>query len=176
MSLLSWLGLAPSGGRPGELDPIEALMAPLLPLGPARARYLALFAFLLARVANVDAVVGDGELARMGRELATWGGLPPEQAAAVARLAAEQNQRTGATENFLAARELRDLASREEKLAVLQSLFAVSAAEEDISVAEEEAIREISRELVLTNDEYLWVRSQHREQRAVMRLGRSAPA
>jgi uncharacterized tellurite resistance protein B-like protein len=176
MSLLSWLGLASAGDHPGELDPIETLMAPLLPLGPARARYLALFAFLLARVANVDSVVGDAELARMGRELVTWGGLPPEEAAIVARLAGEQNQLTGATENFLAARELRDLASRDEKIAVLQSLFAVSAAEDDISGAEEEAIREISRELVLTNDEYLWVRSQFREKRAVMKLGRPAPA
>jgi len=176
MSLLSRLGLAPAADQPGELDPIEALMAALLPADPARARYLALFAFLLARVANVDSVVGDAELARMARELVTWGGLPPDQAALVARLAGKQNQLTGATENFLAARELRDLASRDEKIAILQSLFAVSAAEDDISGAEEEAIRQISRELVLTNDEYLWVRSQYREKRTVMKLRRPAPA
>ncbi len=176
MSLLTWLGLAPADGHAGDPDPIEALMRPLQALGPERARYLALFAFLLARVANVDFRVSDAELARMTRELVTWGRLPPEQAAAVALLAREQNQLTGATENFLAARELRDLASHDEKIAVLQSLFAVSAADDEITGAEEEVIREISRELVLTNDEYLWVRRQYREQRAVMKLGRPAPA
>jgi uncharacterized tellurite resistance protein B-like protein len=175
MSLLSWLGLAPAEGRPGDAEPIESLMRSLQPLEPGRARFLGLFAYLLARVANVDSQVSAAELARMERELVTWGQLPAGQAAVVARLAAEQNRLTGATVNFLAARELRDLASWDEKIAILQSLFAVSAADEVISGEEEEVIRSVSRELVLTNDEYLWVRSQYREKRAVMKMAHPSP-
>lgn len=175
MSLLSWLGLAPADDLRREPDAIEALALPLQALGPERARFLALYAFVLARVANVDAHVSDDELARLERELADWGRLPPDQAGLVARLAKEQNQLTGATRNFLATRELRDLASHEEKIAILHGLFAVSAAD-DVSGAEEEAIRGISRELLLTNDEYLWVRSRYREHRSVTKLGRPAPA
>jgi len=176
MSLLSWLGLAPADAQARDPDAIEALAGPLHALGPERARFLALYAFVLARVANVDAHVSDAELGRIERELAAWGQLPPDQAGMVARLAKEQNQLTGATRNFLATRELRDRASHEEKLAVLHGLFAVSAADCDVTGVEEEAIRGISRELLLTNDEYLWVRSQYREHRAVMKLGRPAPA
>lgn len=176
MSFLSWLGLAPADHPAPEPDAIAALAAPLQALGPARARFLALYAFSLARIANVDAHVSDAELGRIERELAAWGQLPPEQAALVARLAKEQNQLSGATLNHLAARELRELASPEEKLAILHGLFAVSAADDDVSVDEEEAIRVVARELLLTNDEYLWVRSRYREQRAVMKLGRPAPA
>jgi len=176
MSLLAWLGLAPADSTPRDPDAIAALMAPLQALGPARARFLALFAFTLARVANVDADVSDVELARIAREVAEWGRLPHDQAALVAGLAKAHNQLSGATGNFLASRELRDAASHDEKLAILHALFGVSAADDDVSVAEEEAIRGISRELLLTNDEYLWVRSHYREQRAVMKLGRPAPA
>ncbi len=176
MSLLSWLGLAPADDATRDPDAVEALMAPLLALGPERARFLALYAFTLARVANVDAHVSDAELARVERELADWGRLPPEQAALVARLAKERNQAQGATWNFLATRELRDLATQDEKVAILHGLFAVSAADDDVSGDEEEAIRAISRELLLTNDVYLWVRAQYREHRSVVKLGRTAPA
>lgn len=172
MSLLSWLGLAPADDRTTDPDAIQAVMAPLLALGEPRARFLALFAFLLARVANVDTDVSGAELSRMELELVTWGGLPREQASLVARLAKERNQQDGATVNFLAARALRDLATEEEKRSILHCLFAVSAADDDVSVAEEEAIRSVSRELLLTDAEYLWIRSQYREKRAVVKLGR----
>jgi hypothetical protein len=82
MSLLSWLGLAPAEGRPGDAEPTESLMRSFQPLEPGRARFLGLFAYLLARM---------------------------------------------------------------------------------------------ERELVLTNDEYLWVRSQYREKRAVMRMAHPSP-
>jgi hypothetical protein len=68
---------------------------------------------------------------------------------------------------------LRDRASPEEKQALLHSLFAVAAADETITVPEEESIRQISRELLLTNDEYLGIRTAYSEKRAVMK--REAP-
>lgn len=176
MSLLSWLGLAPADDRRPDPDAVQALMVPLQALEPELARFLALFAFVLARVANVDAVVSEAELRRMEEALEGWGGLPPAQAALVAALAKEQSQSSGATWNFLATRELRDLASHDQKISILHCLFAVSAADDDVSVEEEEAIRAISKELLLLNDEYLWVRSHYRELRAVMKGGRPSPA
>lgn len=167
MSLLSWLGLAPADDRTRDPDAIQVLMGPLLALGPERARFLALFAFVLARVAHADAEVSEAELGHIRHELATRGQLPMEQAALVARLAAEQHHLAGGTHGFLATRELRDLASHEEKLAVLDCLFGVASADRHLSGVEEEAIRGISRELLLGNDEYLWMRARYREHRAV---------
>jgi hypothetical protein len=47
----------------------------------------------------------------------------------------------------------------------------VSAADEAISVAEEESIREVARELLISNPEYLAIRSAYREKRAVLAKG-----
>jgi uncharacterized tellurite resistance protein B-like protein len=169
MSFLSWLGLAPDDGGGRAPDGIAEVARPLAALGEERARFLALLAFQLARVANVDLDVSDAELARMAAELADWGGLPLEQATLVARLAKARNLAEGETLGFLSARELRDLASRDDKLALLHCLFGVAAAEDAISSAEEEAIRQVARELNLSNEDYLAVRRGWTEQRAVVR-------
>jgi hypothetical protein len=45
----------------------------------------------------------------------------------------------------------------------------VCASDESITVAEEELVRSISRELLLTHDEYLAIRSAYRDKRAALR-------
>jgi uncharacterized tellurite resistance protein B-like protein len=166
MSIREWLGL----GKPREDDGdvIHRIVRDLDAMEPAAARYLALFAFLLARVANVDQDIGPEETAEMERLVAAYGGLPPAQAALVVQVAKAQNRLFGETRNFLAARELRDVATEDQKRDLLHCLFAVCAADDSISVAEEETVRAVSRELLLTNDEYLAIRSAYRDKRAVM--------
>ncbi|HVP66500.1 MAG TPA: TerB family tellurite resistance protein [Anaeromyxobacteraceae bacterium] len=169
MSILEWLGLAPAHGGDGDPDAIRRIERELDSMDPARARYLALFAFLLARVADVDLNVTDAETREMEKLVEEKGGLPPPQAALVVAIAKAENRLFGATQNFLAAREFRDLASDDRKRELLDCLFAVAAADGAISVAEEEAIREISRELLLGNDEYLAIRGNWRDYRAVLK-------
>jgi uncharacterized tellurite resistance protein B-like protein len=136
---------------------------------PAAARHLALFAFLLARTANVDQDVSPEETREMERIVEAFGGLSTAQAALVVEIAKTQNRLFGATQNFLAAREFRDAATEDQKRDLLHCLFAVSAADDSISVEEEEVIRSISRELLLTNDEYLAIRSAYRDKRSVLK-------
>jgi uncharacterized tellurite resistance protein B-like protein len=170
MSILEWLGLG--AGRRGDgadADVIHRIAGELDAMDPATARYLALFAFLLARVANVDLDVSEAETREMERLVEAYGELPPAQAALVVRIAKAQNQLFGATQNFLAGREFRDLASEDHKRHLLHCLFAVSAADQTVSVAEEEAIRSIARELLVGNDEYLAIRSAYRDKRAALR-------
>lgn len=167
MSILEWLGLG--GRRRAEGDVIHRIVRELEAMEPAAARHLALFAFLLARVANVDQEVSDAEMREMERVVEAYGGLSPAQAALVVQIARAQNQLFGETQNFLAAREFRDIATEEQKRELLHCLFAVSAADESISVAEEEAIRSVARELLLTNEEYIAIRSAYREKRAVLK-------
>ena len=170
MSILEWLGLAlPDERAPGDPGAIHRIERQLETLEPARARHLALFAFLLARVADVDLHVGEAETRQMERLLEEEGGLPASQASLVVDIAKAENRHFGPTHNFLAAREFRDLATEDEKRTLLHCLFAVAAADDSISVAEEEAIREISRELLLDNEEYLAIRSRFRDKRAVLR-------
>jgi uncharacterized tellurite resistance protein B-like protein len=142
MSIREWLGLG-RASRADDGDVIHRIVRDLEALDPAAARYLALFAFLLARVANVDQDVSAEETEAMERLVETYGGLPAAQAALVVQVAKVQN--------------------------LLHCLFAVCASDETITVAEEELVRSISRELLLTNDEYLAIRSAYRDKRAVLR-------
>jgi uncharacterized tellurite resistance protein B-like protein len=168
MSILEWLGLG-SGPRRDDGDVIHSIARQLDAMEPAAARHLALFAFLLARVANVDQDVSEAELREMERIVETYGELSAGQAALVVQIARAQNQLFGETRNFLAGREFRDVATEDQKRELLHCLFAVSAADDSISVAEEEAVRAVARELLLTNDEYIAIRSAYRDKRAVLR-------
>jgi uncharacterized tellurite resistance protein B-like protein len=173
MSILSWLGLDRARRPEHDDDVVRDIVKQLESMAPDRARFLALFAFLLARVANVDLDITEAETRRMELVLQEWGQLTPGQSALVVQIAKSQNRLFGETQNFLVAREFRDRATNDEKRALLHSLFAVAASDDDISVAEEEGIRQIAREILVTNEEYLWIRSSYRDKRAVMKVGRS---
>lgn len=170
MSVLDWLGLRRGDDdRSGEGDVIRRIVRELDAMDPKAARHLALFAFLLSRVANVDQHVSAEETRAMEAIVATYGGVSDAQAALVVEIAKLQNRLFGATQNFLAAREFRDSSTAEQRRDLVHCLFAVSAGDDSISLEEEEAIRSISRELLLTNDEYLAIRSAYRDQRAVLK-------
>lgn len=169
MSLHEWFGqrACEPAGREGAV--VRRVVAQLDGMEPSAAHHLALFALLLARVANVDLDVSAEETVAMARIVECVGELSPAQAALVVEIAKVENRLYGETHDFLAARQFRDLATESQKRDLLHCLFAVAAADDRIQVAEEEAIRQIGRELLVTNDEYLAIRSAYREKRAVLR-------
>jgi len=75
----------------------------------------------------------------------------------------------GGTENYLVTREFNRLATREEKLALLRCLFAVSASDDSISVMEDNEIRRIADELRLTHEDFIAARSEFRKYLSVLR-------
>jgi uncharacterized tellurite resistance protein B-like protein len=105
----------------------------------------------------------------MERLVSKIGGLPEEQAVLVVQIAKTQNVVFGGTENFLITQEFNRIASREQKLKLLECLFAVSASDQSVSSAEDHEIRKIARELQLTHDDYIAVRLAFREHLAVLK-------
>jgi uncharacterized tellurite resistance protein B-like protein len=168
MSILRWLGIAPAREEQ-DTDAVHRIVLELESMEPARARWLALFAFLLARVADADLSVSEAETREMERLVERIGGVPPPQAALAVQIAKAENRLLGSTQNFLAAREFRDVASPREKTDLLYCLFAVAAADDTITVLEEETVRQVAKELLVSNDEYLAIRSTWRDKRAVLR-------
>ena len=79
------------------------------------------------------------------------GQLSHDQAAVVVQLAKSSNLLFGGTANFLVAREFAALASYEQKIALMRCLFAVSAADDTISTAEESEIHRIAMSFASTN-------------------------
>ena len=61
-------------------------------------------------------------------------------------------------------REFSRIATREEKLALLDCLFAVAAAEDGISTTEDNEIRQIVNELGLSHPDFIAVRSRWKDQ------------
>ena len=159
MSLLKWLGLSVEESAP--VDSVAEIERALTELEPADARYLACFAYNLQRIARADHVITDGEAALIQRLVAEHGGLPPDRAALVARIAQTENLRHGGTEDFIVTRQFAAIATREQKLALLDCLFAVSAADESIRTIEDNEIRRVASEIRLDHADYIQVRAAH---------------
>jgi len=159
VSLLKWLGLSEEESAP--VDSVAEIERALTELEPADARYLACFAYILQRIARADHVITDGEAALIQRLVAEHGGLPPDRAALVARIAQTENLRHGGTEDFIVTRQFAAIATREQKLALLDCLFAVSAADESIRTIEDNEIRRVASEIRLDHADYIQVRAAH---------------
>ena len=171
MSILGFLGFGSSKSSKGsaDTDTVRRIAASLDSLEPERARFIAAFAFLLCRVARVDFDVSAEEAAAMERLVMERGHLSESEAVLVLQIAKSQNALFGSTENFLVTREFAKIASREEKIALLDCLFAVSAADESISNAEDSEIVRICAELQLPREEVVVARSRYREHLAVLK-------
>lgn len=178
MSILDLLGLKRSSQTPpsGDTETVRRIVRELEALEPERARYLAAFAYILSRVAHADLEISEMETAKMERILQDLGGMPEHQAVLAVQIAKAQSRLAGGTENFLVTREFREIATREQCLELLDCLFAVSAADDSISGAEESQIRQIASELGFSLNEYVAVRSAYSGKREILRgLRREEP-
>jgi uncharacterized tellurite resistance protein B-like protein len=178
MSIRSFLGMVSGAASPdcsSETETVRKVVDALDQLEPARARFIAAFGYLLSRVANADMYISPQETRAMERIVMEHGSLPEEQALIVVQMAKERAQLFGGTENFLVAREFDRITTREQKLALLDCLFAVSAADEDISVVEDNEIRSIASELHLDHPDFIRVRSRWTDYLSVLKNLPQAP-
>jgi uncharacterized tellurite resistance protein B-like protein len=169
MSILRWLGLHDDEDAPAPVDSLGEIEKALTDLAPAEARYVAGFAYILGRVARADHEVSEAESALMAQLVAEHGGLPGDRAALVARIATAQTLRHGGTEDFIVTREFGRVASRDQKLALLHCLFAVSGTDASIRTVEDNEIRRIASELKLEHADFIRVRSAHTGNLEVLR-------
>ena len=161
--LRSWLKI-PDDERNDGQRALRDLLDALDRQEPARAKHLAQFAYLLGRIAHADQHVSLEETHVMEQLLEREGALPPEQAMLVVGLAKTSNLLFGGTDNILVAREFAEVATHEQKLSLLRCLFAVSAVEDDISIAEEREVQQIARELRIEHADLVKLRLEYRHQ------------
>src|SRR5918996_6119685 len=140
-SIRAWLGI--DAPEQDEFAPLRETLEALDHLEPERARYLGAFAYLLGRVAHADQHVSPEETRAMEALVCEQGQLSQDQAMVVVQLAKTSNLLFGGTANFLVAREFCELATYDEKVALMRCLFALSASDESISTAEEGEIHRI---------------------------------
>jgi uncharacterized tellurite resistance protein B-like protein len=161
-SLRALLGVAPDAGST-DSDAVEPIAAELGRLEPEVARYLAAYAFMLSRLAAADHEVTHQEARTIERLLQEKGSLPPAQAALVVELARTQQDVFGATDDFLVTRELRRVASYDQRVHMIDALFAVATADGRIHVQEGSEIGRIARELRVEEADLARIRHAYRD-------------
>ncbi len=173
-NVLHWLGVKASNDADRVV--LDAVSAELDTLTPERARYVAAFAYLLGRVAGADLHTSDSEVATMGRLVAQEGGLDQAEAEAVVALALKEHHTFGATHNGAVSRAFAAVATPDERMGLIRCLYAVSSADDSISVKEDNEIRRITEELRIEHADFVRARHEVRQHLAVLRAIPSPPA
>ena len=177
MSLLRFLGMDAIGKQArerGDTASVRRIAAQLERLEPDDAKFLASFAYVLARVASADLKITEEETAEMERLVTLLASLSEGEAALVVQIAKTQSNVLGDTENYVVTREFRRIASREQRVHLLQCLYAVAAADGTISGGETSVIASIAEELGFTRAEANALRAEYRDKLSV--LAGTAPA
>ena len=103
------------------------------------------------------------------------GELPEEQAIVVVQMAKTQNLLFGGTENYLVTREFARIASRKQKVALLQCLFAVSSVDESIVSEEDTEIRKVASEIGLSHSDFIEIKVEYRDHLEVLKKRQGPP-
>jgi uncharacterized tellurite resistance protein B-like protein len=152
-----------------ETDAIRKIIQSLDLLDPQQARFIAAFAYLLSRVARADLNISSGETKVMERIVMEHSALSEEQAMLAVQVAKTQSILFGSTENFIVAREFSDMADRDEKIRLLDCIYAVAAADGSISTLEHNEASQIANELRIEHHDLIAIRSKYRNKLAVLK-------
>ena len=144
----------------GETASVRRIAARLGSLPPARARFVAAFAYLLGRAAHADLAVNDAEAAEIRRLVAEVGGLDGPTAALVADLARSQAGDFGATEDYLVTREFKAIATMDERERLLRCCFVVMAADDEVDATESWLANRLAEELDIERPDLNRIRAE----------------
>ncbi len=146
---------------------IAEIQSALKSVDEQRSPYVACLALLGARVAAADSEISDGEKQRMLEVLKKDTQLSDHEARAAVDIASSkalshsiEHQRVTSLTN--------EIATTEQKLSILRALFHI-ACDDDISEVENEKIRSIAKALLLSNNQYIQMRSEFREFRSLLK-------
>jgi uncharacterized tellurite resistance protein B-like protein len=168
-TILRKLGLDVDVDEGQGADALDAIAETLEHMDPSEARYIAAFAYLLSRVAHADHEVSEAERESVQRVLVERAGLASDRAAIVTTLATNQMIHVRGTQDYLVTREFATLATREQKRALLDGLYAVCASDASILTIEDNEIRRIASEIGLEHGDVVEIRHRYRDRLAVLK-------
>ena len=164
MSLLRFLGIGgKSDGRENEPASLSEIGAHLDTLPAEEARFVAVFTYLLARVAGADLRTDDAERAAMAHRLETFAEINADLAALLAKTAIQAAAVHSASDDHLVARAFRDMSDRPDRIRLLRCLYAVAAADENISAVEDNEIFEVANSIGVERRDVVALRSDFKE-------------
>lgn len=164
----------PPPGTPGETLTVRRIVARLEALPPEQARYLAGFAYVLSRAAHADLDISDAESELMEQYIVEFGGLDRSQAVLVVEIAKFQSRLHGGTEDFVVTREFSQMATDEQKIALVRCCFAIGAVDDTITAEEASVVNQIARELGLDRETLNELRAEYHDKLSVIKAMRRA--
>ncbi len=166
----------PASG-PADTESVRRIAARLTALPPARARFVAAFAYLLGRAATADLVVTDAEAAEMQRLVEEVGGVDADTASIVVELARARADRYGPTEDYLVTREFKAISTMDERERLLRCCFVVMAADDEVDATESWLANRMAEELDIERPDLNRIRDEFHDKlsgvREVRRLAAS---
>jgi uncharacterized tellurite resistance protein B-like protein len=165
--LLGAADAAQKRGVDADTQTVRRIASELDRLPVETARYLAAFAYVLARVAHADLEIDDSEVREIERIVKSIASLSEAETALVVQIAKSQAVLLGGTENYVVTREFRRISTPEQRSRLLQCLFAVAAADDSISGDESVEIAAIGDELGFTRAEINSLRGAYRDKLAI---------
>jgi len=164
LSLLRFLGIGGnSDGRENEPASLIEISAQLDAIPEDEARFVAAFSYLLARIAGTDLRTDDAERDAMAHRLETFAGIDAGQATLLATTAIEAAATHRASDDHLVARAFKDMSGDSERIRLLRCLYAVAAADDNISAAEDNEIFEVARSIGVRRLDVVALRSEFKE-------------
>jgi uncharacterized tellurite resistance protein B-like protein len=177
MSLLKLLklNLDKNPGNSSTTATVRNITQALDQLDMPRARYIAAFAYILNRAARADLSISPEETQAMENIVMKQGRLPEEQAIIVVQMAKTQSLLFSGTENYLVTREFKELSGYKDRIALLDCLFSIAAAQHSISTIEDNEISQIADELRIEHRDFISIRSKFRDHLAVLKKTPASP-
>jgi tellurite resistance protein len=157
-----------------ETESIRRISAEIEALPLEQRRFIAGFAYVLARAAHADLEVSEAESLYMEQAVHEIGHLSEAQAVLVVEMARNMNQLYGATEDYVVTREFANIASQEQREDALRTAFAVGAADDTITAEESAELNAIGKELGFPSEEVDSIRDEFRDQLAAIQAMRRA--
>ena len=145
---------------PRDTETVRRIAGQLDALPVDRARYLAAFAYILTRAAAADLDISQAESEAIERLVEEHGDLPEAQAVLVTQIARNQSLLYSGTEDYLVTRQFRELASMDDRLALLRCCYLVGAADDTITSEESATLQQIAKELDLDRNAVNVIRNE----------------
>jgi uncharacterized tellurite resistance protein B-like protein len=165
--LLASLGLESTAASHSEPF-LRRLQGHLKRLGPDRLEFLAGFAGQLARVAHADEGISAAEAKVITARLREQAQLDEDEARVVVDILRNEFEVLRSIQPYVLNRAVNARATQVEKEALVNSLYAVGAADHLVSDIEEQEIRRIANALLIPHSVLMSIRGRYRDRIEVL--------
>ncbi len=177
MPIRRLLSLFGNNDDPSEENPFAAALRPhLKSVSAERLDYLTGFAGQLTRVAYADDEVSEAEAAVISKLLVEHGGLREDETRVVIDLLTLKLEELRGCDDYRLNRAVGAHATMEEKEQLVDLLFAVASADDQVSNVEDQEIRLIGNALDIPIERFMDIRTRYRDKLEVLRAAAAARA